>query len=303
MPGRTSAIPYLLVLVTGTLWGATFSLARMAAETGAHPLGLTWWQVVAGALALLGACAVAGQWPRFTREEMFHYLVIAVLGSAVPGALYFYAAPHVPAGILAITIALVPMLIYAMAWCMSLEAYVARRAFGLGLGLAAVVVLMVPESSLPDRTMVRWLLLALLASVFYAAESVYVDWRVPKRASVLALLTGALIVAGVLLTPVVAARQAFVVLSLDAGRLEFAVIAMAVLSSAAYCIYLWVLQRWGPVFASQTGYVTTLTGVLWGMLIFAERHSLWVWLALAMILVGMALVTPRRAAGPDTKAL
>lgn len=59
-------------------------------------------------------------------------------------------------------------------------------------------------------------------------------------------------------------------------------------------MFLYLIQLAGPVFAAQTGYVITLSGVFWGIAIFGEAHSYWVWLALGLILIGFALVTPRR---------
>ena len=50
----------------------------------------------------------------------------------------------------------------------------------------------------------------------------------------------------------------------------------------------------GPLFASQSAYVVTLAGVFFGMAIFDEKHSLWVWASLLSMMVGLALVTPRR---------
>ena len=38
----------------------------------------------------------------------------------------------------------------------------------------------------------------------------------------------------------------------------------------------------------------TLAGVFWGMAIFEEEHSVWVWASLLSMMVGLALVTPRR---------
>ncbi|MCZ6859704.1 MAG: EamA/RhaT family transporter, partial [Alphaproteobacteria bacterium] len=58
-------------------------------------------------------------------------------------------------------------------------------------------------------------------------------------------------------------------------------------------------------FASQAAYAVTLAGVLWGMALFGERHSPWIWLSLALMLAGLALVTPRkreRAPTPDRAA-
>ena len=38
--------PYFLIVTAGVIWGATFSLALIATAQGAHPLGLSAWQVV-----------------------------------------------------------------------------------------------------------------------------------------------------------------------------------------------------------------------------------------------------------------
>ena len=43
-------------------------------------------------------------------------------------------------------------------------------------------------------------------------------------------------------------------------------------------------------FFSVQNYVTTLTGIGWGILIHGEAHSLWIWLALVLLFFGLALV-------------
>ena len=43
-----------------------------------------------------------------------------------------------------------------------------------------------------------------------------------------------------------------------------------------------------------------VAGVAWGIVIFGEQHSLWVWAALGLMLVGLALVTPRGETAKDT---
>jgi len=38
----------------------------------------------------------------------------------------------------------------------------------------------------------------------------------------------------------------------------------------------------------------TIAGVLWGMLLLHEHHSLWIWAAMLAMCAGVALVTRRR---------
>ncbi|MEM7750041.1 MAG: EamA/RhaT family transporter, partial [Pseudomonadota bacterium] len=61
-----------------------------------------------------------------------------------------------------------------------------------------------------------------------------------------------------------------------------------------YGTFVHLVNTAGPVFASQTAYVVTLSGVGWGMLIFGESHSKWVIAATACMMVGLALVRPRK---------
>lgn len=88
----------------------------------------------------------------------------------------------------------------------------------------------------------------------------------------------------------------FYPINLPLDGVETAILTMMVVRSLAYVMSLWAIKMAGAVFASMNGYITTLAGVFWGMVFFAERHSLWVWAALALMLIGMVLVTPRTAA-------
>ena len=73
-----------------------------------------------------------------------------------------------------------------------------------------------------------------------------------------------------------------------------AIFGISFISAIAYTLYIYVIKITGPLFASQSAYVVTLAGVFWGMAIFKEEHSLWVWASLLSMMAGLALVTPRR---------
>lgn len=303
-PLKTSRItPYILTLLCGTIWGMTFSLARIATSEGAHPIGLAFWQALGGSLTLLVFCGLRRRWFRFSRGTLRHSCAIAFLGTAIPATLYFYAAPRVPAGVLAITVALVPILTYALSWMLGIDRLGRWRSFGILMGFVAIVLLVAPDTSLPEPAMARWLILPLVAAVFYTVENVYIDMCIPDDADIAALLAGALMIAAIMLVPVIYATGAFYPINLPFDRVEYAMLAMMVVSSVAYLMFLHVVKMAGAVFASLTGYVITLAGVFWGMAFFAERHSLWVWGALVLMLIGMVLVTPQAKGDLDATEL
>ncbi len=97
----------------------------------------------------------------------------------------------------------------------------------------------------------------------------------------------------------VAATDSFVALAWPWGAVEWAIVGRGAVSAVALGLYIFLINHAGPVFASQVAYLVTLFGVIWGMLIFDERHSLWVWLSLIMMMAGLALVTPRKRSDPQ----
>ncbi len=286
-------LPYFLVLFCGVVWGGTFSLAKIATSENAHPLGLVFWQVCGGGVVLLAISLMRGVLPALHKAALRRYLVIGLLGSVIPATVYFYAASRVPAGILAITIALVPIMTYVFALLVGADAYQPKRLIGMFIGFMAILLLLIPENSLPDPSMTKWLLLAFLSCVAYACESLYVDMWIPNDIDMVALLCGALIMASVAMIPLLLLQDAWVPLTFPFTKIEWSIVAMAIANSLAYAIFLFLVKMSGAVFASLSAYVVTTAGVFWGIVLFGEVHSLWVWSAFALLLLGMLLVTPR----------
>ena len=296
---RTLAWPLVLLVGTGAAWGATFSLARIATTAGAHPIGLTFWQGLLGGLLLVALAVYRRRPPPLKRAHLRFYLICGLLGTVVPSILYFYAASRVPAGVLSITIALVPILTFAAALLLRIDRPAWGRIVGLLCGLAAVSLIVLPDSSLPERAMVPWVLLAVVAAVCYAVEGIYVALRRPAGSDPAATVGAMLLMAAAVLAPVVLATDTFVPLGLPWGEVEWAVIGMMAVNALSYATFYYLIQIAGPVFATQMAYVVTIAGVAWGIAIFGEQHSLWIWGALALMLAGLALVTPRSADGGE----
>ena len=72
-----------------------------------------------------------------------------------------------------------------------------------------------------------------------------------------------------------------------------ALIGSSALHALLYASFVWLAARAGSVFASQSAYFTTASGIVWAMVLLGERFSPWVWAAAAVMLCGLALVAPR----------
>jgi len=290
--GRTSA--WMLLLFIGVIWGLTFSLAKIAAQGGAHPLGINFWQSLIGAVFLILWSFGTRQKIPMKRNNIVFYMACGLLGSIIPGVLFFYAASRVSPGVLSITVATVPLLTFAAAAMFGIEKVRVGRVLGVVFGVLSIILLVGPEESLPDPTVVPWVLAALVAAVCYSAENLIVALRMPTNVSPFMVAGGMFIAASLIMTPAVIVTGTFTPLPWPWGASEWAIVGMATLSVTAYSLFIFLIAHAGPVFASQTAYVVTFSGVFWGVLIFDEQHSTWIWASLVVMLGALALVTPHR---------
>jgi drug/metabolite transporter (DMT)-like permease len=80
------------------------------------------------------------------------------------------------------------------------------------------------------------------------------------------------------------------------GRDDWALILSSALHALLYATYVWLAATAGAVFAAQSSYLVTAAGMIWAMVLLGERPNATVWLALAVMLAGVALVQPRERA-------
>lgn len=293
MTGRWVFIAVLLWLGIG--WGSTHPLGKIATETGHGPFGLIFWQQVV-MVAVLGAIAlVRRKGLSLTRPALRFYVIVAVLGTLIPNGTFYVSVAHLPAGIMSIIIATIPMLAFPMALALGMDRFSALRLTGLALGLLGVALLAAPGAALPDAAMLAFLPLALIGPLFYAIEATYVAYRGTQGMDALQAMLGASLAGLILCLPVMLATgQGY--WPAPFGRDDAALALSSALHALLYASYVWLAATAGSVFASQSSYLVTGAGILWAMALLGERFPPLVWLALAVMLAGVALVQPRARA-------
>ena len=283
--------PYLLILLAGIIWGGTFSLALIATSTGAHPLGLSAWQVVLTGLFFAAARLFSG-FRLFNPRHLHYYLVLAVIGITAPNLLYYFAAPKLSAGILAITVSTVPLFTYAFMLLLRLESLVARRFCGILLGLVSILLLVLPDHGLSAEDANFWILAVILCAVLYAIENVYIGRGIDPGIDIRELLFGSNLVAALFQFPVAIYLGVNEPANWLMSREGLALVGIAIGSGFAYAMFFYTIKASGPVFASQCAYAVTISGVIWGIIVFSEQHSVWIWMSVVVMLFGLALVAP-----------
>ena len=287
---------YVGVLVwLGVGWGSTHSLGKIATETGHGAFGLIFWQQVVMVVVLGLIAVIRRKGVPVTRAALWFYLIVAVLGTVIPNATFYISVAKLPAGIMSILIATVPMLAFPMALMLRTDRYSVARLAGLGLGLLGVALLAAPGVALSDRALVAFLPLALVGPLCYAAEATYVAWRGTPGMDALQAVLGASIVGLILSLGIMfALGQGY--WPEPAWRDDAALALSSALHALLYATYVWLASRAGSVFAAQCSYLVTAAGMFWAMLLLGEEPGPLVWVALGAMLAGVALVQPRERA-------
>lgn len=293
MKDKRAITNWLFLLAAGAAWGGSISLTKIAADSGYHSITLLFWQLCISIVFLLGWLFYNRITLPLTPGHLVFYVLAGMLGSAVPDSLAYFIAPNLPAGVISIVYALVPMMTFALAVLFRSEKFELIRFAGVLLGFIAILLLVAPEFGERPAGSVFWILLLVLAGFCYAAESVFATFYMPQKDHPLTILTGMSIAALVVVTSLMFARDIPFTVQKLLGKSEWALIVSSFIHVAAYAGYLHLLRHTGAIFASQIAYIVTLTGVFWGMLVFTESHSLWTWASLAVAIAGLALVRQR----------
>ncbi len=281
-----------ILLAIGTGWGLTQPLAKVAVSEGYEPLGLIFWQLVIGAAFLFVLRLATGKTVALPKDKLWFFLLIACLGTILPNSFSYRAAAELPSGVMSIVISLVPMFAFPIALMMGVDRFNWLRLGGLVTGLIGVIILAEP-SALPDPAKVIFLPIAVIGPLCYAFEgNVVAKWGMHGLGAG-HVLYGASVVGAVLALPLALGSGQFIDPRTAWNGPEYALVLSSVIHVCVYTAYVWLVSRAGSVFAAQVSYVVTGSGVLWAMLLLGESYSLWVWAALALILLGMTLVRPR----------
>ena len=297
------AFHFIVLVLIGMGWSITFPLTKIAVSTGHQHFGLLLWQLALGFAALTCVGLVRRKALPVHRGAIRTYVIIALVGAVVPNSLSYQAAVHLPSGVLSILISMVPIWAFPIALLLANDRFEWRRLSGLLLGFLAVLLLVLPTADIKGALPVLWLLATVFVALCYGFEGNYVARWGTAGCDPIETLWGATLVGLLLTGPLVYFTGQWIPVAEPFGQPEWAQVTLSLLSIMAYCGYVWLVTRAGPVFAVQVSYLVTIFGVFWAFVILGERYPSSVWASLILMLAGMALVQPRRRPVEDDRAI
>lgn len=284
---------FAVLIVIGLAWGITMPLSKIVVGAGYRHFGIIFWQQVVCTSILIFWLALRHVPLPLTAPAFARYLFIALFGTILPNAGSYIAQERLPAGLVSVCFALIPMLALPLAIATRLERPEPLRLLGILAGLTGIVLIAVPEASLPDRAALPYLFFGLAAALCYAVEATGLGKLGTAGLDPVQLLAGASGVGLVLALPAALVTQSWITLGQGALHIDALLAAVAAIHTVAYAGYIWIVGRGGAVFAAQVSYLVTGSAVFWSMILLGERYSLWVWAAIGVVFGGLFLVQPR----------
>ncbi len=298
--GRNQLEPVLLLIAAGFFIGLIFPLGRLAGEAGIPPLLFAGASATGASVVLAAISLLSGTRLHFDRTTASYAAIAGQLTFAIPFGLLVIVIPHLGSGIPSILQSLTPIFTLAIVTMVGLERPGPLRIFGLALGMAGAVTILFSQNAgaLETSAPLGWYLAALVTPAALSAGNVYrtTSWPAGRRPLALATLTLAAAAIGIFLVIVVAwilGEGIEIATPLVVGW--HLILLQSLATGVGYAFFFRLQQVGGPIYLSQISYVNTAVGVAFAVLLFAEQLSASIWLAMALVFAGVALVNRTQA--------
>ncbi|MCG6884549.1 MAG: DMT family transporter [Silicimonas sp.] len=278
-----------MIGVLGLVWGTSFLFVELAL-TGITPFWLAASRILLAGAATTLVWRLRG-YRLFTtgaRASISLIVTVGALSTALPFMALSWGQQFVTAGFAGVSMAAVGLMVLPLAHVLTDERMTLRKSIGFVIGFVGVVVLIGPDAfrssgiagELPGRVA------CLSAAACYAVSSVLLR-RIPPvdpvGLSAVTLWIGGIMVAGAALwyegLPSVPSQWVISVI-VTLGLIQTAL---------ANLMRIWVARTAGATFLSLTNYQVPLWSVLLGTIFLGEALETRLFLAMGLILAGVAL--------------
>ena len=286
-----SPLSILILLLMGTTWGLQVAMLKLALEAGYRETQVMLCVLLLVALVYFGILTARRRLYRMNWSRLRFFSITAVLGYLVPMGATLYAAQALSAGLLALLISTAPLFTFAAAAVFRTEKISPLRFVAMLLGCTAAALVLLPQTEMPGYGLLPWMLLALIIPFCYGVESVYIDVNWPDRLDVLQVGFGEALVAALLLVPLMLIRGEALLFEWRWNPGSYAILVFVACGVIEVVMYFYLIKTTGGVLVSFASFVSLFAGIAWGMLLFAESHGRWLWLAVIALVCALSLVS------------
>jgi drug/metabolite transporter (DMT)-like permease len=285
--------PIILLVLLGSSWGLYFSMLKIAVLSGISYTGILTLATVGVAIGMSAIALLRRRRPRFTARHCLFYLVCALSGYLLPMVAELLVISHMPTSLLTLIVSMAPLATLLLAWMMKTDHINPSRVGGILIGAFAIFAILLPDAHYGESVAWRWLLLATVVPICYAVHHNFTSRYWPAGSDSYQVACGeALFAGGMLIVFSGFNWQWQDVQSWNQGH--SAILFMAAISLIDIYIYFELIRVKGPIYTSHANYIMVVSGVAWGMVIFAERPSPLMWLSAVLLFASLYLVSKQK---------
>ncbi len=296
IPKEAGLFDWMLLALIVAFGGSSFAMIRSAVEV-VPPAGVAAGRLFVAAILVYAIMRASGRrLPPFfirtgngwrVRRAWRWMIAVGVSGNLLPFYIFPWAQQHVESGLAGVYMAFMPIWTIGLAYVFAGERLSPRKLAGFGLGFVGVIVLLGPDAVKGALSSSFLAQAGLLFATFLYAVSAVLSRRAPPIAP-------RVFAAGMLIVAAIAAIPALIFT--DLHREEWTLASLASLIGLGVfptglngVLIIMLIRRAGAGFMSLANYITPIWAVALGALIYHERLQWSVFLALAIILAGVAI--------------
>ena len=291
---RMGARDWAMLLLLSFLWGGSFFFISVAVSE-LPPFTLVTMRVGLAAVTLWLVLLVSGYPIPKSPEVWRAFVMMGLLGNALPFSLIAWGQTHIGAGLASIINATTPIFTILIAGAfLSDEHITPRKMLGVTAGLAGVIVLIGPSALLELGTNTMAQLAVIGAAVSYSCATVFGRRFKAMGISPLDTAVGQVTASTIILLPVVWFIDKPLQLANPSLQVWLAILALAIFSTAfAYILFFRILSSSGATNVVLVTFLAPVTASLLGWLMLDEQLQAKHFIGMGCIGLGLAIIDGR----------
>ena len=225
------------------------------------------------------------------RRAIIYYIVIGVIGIDLAYIMLVFSVRHLTVGYVSVLVLFSPLLTYVFAILLRIERINLLRGLGILVGFCRCGGFSwCRTAACRRRTCWGWRCWPSSCRRATRRRIYLPNGAAPPDADNVALAAGTMFAAagGALIVTLIAGN--FHPVWVDFAQREVILFGFSLATAIAFLIFYLIVALAGAVYLGQVGYIVTLAGVGWGVLFFGESVPVMLWVAIAIVGVGVGMV-------------
>lgn len=277
--------PVFLLIITGSLLGLTFPLAKLGSQAGVSPVVWAFLFSCSAALGLLLYRLVCKKPLLVALRNVPFYFIAALVSLVLPNLLTYRVIPELGSGFAGLMFTFSPLFTLAISSVWQVRMPSRLGLVGIAIGFCGAVIVAQTRGEAGNTASIGWMVAGICIPISLAMGNVYRTMAWPKNAEPMELAIGMNLAAASMLFALILISPET---SLPGGleSIKVTVLITALVASVMIAMHSRLQFVGGPTYLSQIGYVAAGVALLVGMWVFGESYSWITWAGALIILIG-----------------